>query len=127
MEKVWDKIHEDYVETPPVMQAFLADLEAVCRKHNLCIGHEDPQGSFDVRALTEADLRILTGADKNFSLRIIRNRARCRKCGSIIESTSVHDRQTCACGAITVDGGREYTKRVAKDLNDIEDLTEFTV
>lgn len=56
--------------------------------------------------------------------KILFNRARCRKCGTFLESKSVHDCQTCSCGAVTIDGGREYIRQIAVDLNDIEDLTE---
>lgn len=37
-----------------------------------------------------------------------RNRARCRRCGDVVESTSRHDFAACECGAIFVDGGRDY-------------------
>lgn len=43
---------------------------------------------------------------------LLRNRARCKLCGSIIESKHVHDFVTCGCGAISVDGGLEYFRRV---------------
>lgn len=66
MEKVWDKQCAAYVETPAEMQAFLVDLEAVCRKHNLCVGHEDMQGGFDIRKLTAEDLQRLMAAAKNY-------------------------------------------------------------
>lgn len=42
---------------------------------------------------------------------IITNLARCRGCGQEIESKSRHDFVTCACGKLSVDGGREYLKR----------------
>ncbi len=57
--------------------------------------------------------------------KILFNRARCRKCGTFLESKTVHDLQTCACGAISIDGGQAYIHHMAKDLNDIEDLTEY--
>lgn len=56
---------------------------------------------------------------------IIHNRLRCKKCGDIIESFSVHDLKYCKCGAIFVDGGREYA-RYGGELEDIEDLSEIT-
>lgn len=56
---------------------------------------------------------------------IIHNRARCRRCGDIIESMYRHDFKSCKCGAISVDGGRDYLRRAAIDLNDIEELSEF--
>jgi len=31
------------------------------------------------------------------------NKIKCRKCGDIIESTSVHDFKFCSCGACAVD------------------------
>ena len=55
---------------------------------------------------------------------VVVNKAQCRKCGDIIESTHRHDFKSCKCGAITVDGGRDYLKRMAKDLNDVIELSE---
>lgn len=43
--------------------------------------------------------------------KILANKAKCRKCGDIIESRSVHDYVHCKCGAISVDGGLDYLKR----------------
>ena len=56
--------------------------------------------------------------------RILRNRARCRKCGDIIESRSVHDFVTCSCGAIAVDGGTMYLRRAGSPA-DFEELSTF--
>ena len=33
------------------------------------------------------------------------NKIRCRKCGDIIESKSIHDFRSCKCGSVAVDGG----------------------
>jgi len=35
-----------------------------------------------------------------------RNRARCRKCGTVVESHHTHDYVECACGSIAVDGDK---------------------
>jgi len=51
----------------------------------------------------------------------IRNMARCLKCGDIIESKSRHDFVRCKCGAIAVDGGNDYYKRVGNP-KDFEEL-----
>ena len=40
-----------------------------------------------------------------------RNIAECRLCHTVIESKSVHDFQSCKCGAIFVDGGHDYYRR----------------
>ena len=44
-------------------------------------------------------------------MKIIRNAIRCKKCGEVIESKSVHDFKFCSCGACAVDGGHEYLRR----------------
>lgn len=53
------------------------------------------------------------------------NKAQCKLCGDIIESKTVHDFVQCSCGEIFVDGGKQYLRRGAKDLNNIIDLTEY--
>lgn len=55
--------------------------------------------------------------------KIIRNRAKCLKCGDIIESKYRHDFVNCKCGAIYVDGGHAYLRRVG-DLEYIKELSE---
>lgn len=42
---------------------------------------------------------------------MLRNIAKCKKCGDIIESKSRHDFVECSCGAIFVDGGHDYIRR----------------
>lgn len=39
------------------------------------------------------------------------NKIKCKICGDVIESTSVHDFRECSCGACYVDGGRQYLRR----------------
>jgi len=56
---------------------------------------------------------------------IVHNRARCRKCGDVIESTHVHDFKYCSCGSIFVDGGQEYIRR-GGNFEDIESLDEYS-
>jgi len=55
--------------------------------------------------------------------KILRNAAKCKKCGDIIESRSVHDWVSCSCGAIFVDGGHQYLRR-GGEFVDIEELSE---
>lgn len=57
--------------------------------------------------------------------KILRNRAQCRVCHEIIESTYRHDYQSCSCGAIAVDGGTDYLRRTGS-LIDIIELSEST-
>lgn len=49
-------------ETPEV-DAFLAELESVCRKHKFSLSHEDSQGSFIVTSFNENLLEWLKAAN----------------------------------------------------------------
>jgi hypothetical protein len=53
------------------------------------------------------------------------NQAQCKKCKDIITSDNRHDFKMCKCGAIGVDGGSWYIKRIAKDLADIKELSKY--
>lgn len=55
--------------------------------------------------------------------KIIRNSAKCAKCGDEIESTYRHDFRYCKCGAIFVDGGHDYLRRGYRELSDIIDTS----
>ena len=54
---------------------------------------------------------------------LIRNKAQCRKCGDIIESTYRHDFVWCECNTIFVDGGIDYLRR-GGDFDYFIDLSE---
>ena len=56
--------------------------------------------------------------------RLIKNAIQCAKCKDVIESVHRHDFKFCKCGAVYVDGGREYI-RCGGDFNDIIDLCEW--
>lgn len=43
---------------------------------------------------------------------IVQNAVSCLSCGDLIVSKHRHDFVTCTCGAISVDGGQEYLRRV---------------
>lgn len=49
----------------------------------------------------------------------MRNRAKCKKCESIIESFHRHDHVTCKCGEIAIDGGPDYFRCMANELSNI--------
>lgn len=55
---------------------------------------------------------------------VVINKCQCRLCGAIIESKHRHDFVQCRCGAIFTDGGTDYIRRGANNLNDIIDLSE---
>lgn len=53
------------------------------------------------------------------------NKAKCLICGDIVESKHRHDFVTCTCGNLSVDGGTDYCKRNAKDVDMYEELSEY--
>lgn len=55
---------------------------------------------------------------------IIRNAARCKLCNDTIESKHRQDYMQCKCGAIAVDGGRVYIRRIG-NASDIEELSQY--
>ena len=54
---------------------------------------------------------------------IVRNVARCKKCGDVIESRFRHELKFCKCASIFVDGGKVYLRR-GGDPENIEELSE---
>lgn len=46
-----------------------------------------------------------------------KNKARCRLCKDVIESKFRWDFVSCKCGAIAVDGGNDYHRRVGNREN----------
>ena len=74
--------------------------------------------------MTKKELLAILSEDEVVTVKILRNRARCRKCNTIIESTRSHDFRMCACSAIGVDGGLEYIRRIGEP-EDCEELSEF--
>jgi len=59
--------------------------------------------------------------------KIISNKAMCTNCESIIESFHRHDFVTCKCGKISVDGGKDYLRRVGEskyfiDFSEVEEI-----
>jgi hypothetical protein len=48
-----------------VVDNFIEELVTVCRKHGLCIGHEDSHGAFIIENLTEGRVNWLRTAHDN--------------------------------------------------------------
>ena len=59
-------------------------------------------------------------------IKIMVNKIRCKKCGDVIESKSVHDFKFCKCESVAVDGGHNYLRRLGEPEN-WEDLSEYEV
>ena len=57
-------------------------------------------------------------------MKIKANKARCKLCRTVIESTHRHDFLWCRCRSIAVDGGKDYLRRVGEPKN-IEELSTY--
>lgn len=55
-------------------------------------------------------------------MKTFKNKAQCRLCGDVIESTHRYDFKWCMCGEIAVDGGKDYRRRCAKNLENVIEL-----
>jgi len=51
---------------------------------------------------------------------IVQNAVNCLSCGDLIVSKHRHDFVTCTCGAISVDGGQEYLRRIGDFANAVD-------
>ncbi len=49
----WEHHTEKHIKTPPKIKAFIEDVIAVCKKHNMSIGHEDGHGGFEIQQYDE--------------------------------------------------------------------------
>lgn len=56
--------------------------------------------------------------------RIKVNAIKCNKCNDIVVSTYRHDFKWCKCGAVAVDGGKDYLRRVGH-YKDYSDASEY--
>jgi hypothetical protein len=54
---------------------------------------------------------------------IISNQVECLKCGDRPFSAHRHAFVTCECGAVSVDGGMEYLRRVYDNREDYKDIS----
>lgn len=52
------------------------------------------------------------------------NAAKCLKCGDTVRSRNQHDFRRCTCGAIAVDGGSWYGRRIGHP-EDMENIIEM--
>ena len=58
--------------------------------------------------------------------KIKKNCIKCKNCGDVIESKDRHDFKSCKCGAVSVDGGKDYLRRgYTNSLDDFEELSEY--
>lgn len=57
--------------------------------------------------------------------RLIRNRARCQRCDTVLESKHRHDFQSCSCGNF-VDGGTSCVRRGIREGGQFAELLDMS-
>ena len=57
--------------------------------------------------------------------KILVNKAKCNKCGDIIESMYRTHYVTCSCGNLSVDGGKDYIRRGFMNETDYIEMSEM--
>ena len=65
--KRWDKKINEYVESPKEIEKFLNEIEAVCKKYNLSICHEDIGGAFMIENYDIINIEWLRDASLNIT------------------------------------------------------------
>jgi len=68
----------------------------------------------------EKTQRIINRGNK----KVMGQKIKCKKCGDIIQSLYRHDYKSCKCGEIFIDGGNDYLRCGANDLENIIDLDD---
>ena len=57
---------------------------------------------------------------------LICNKAKCNLCGDVIISFHSHDFKYCSCGSVSVDGGRDYARRLFKSIDSFTELSVYS-
>ena len=52
------------------------------------------------------------------------NKIKCLACGDVIESKYRHDFVDCSCGGCSVDGGKDYLRRLGDNYKELSEVTD---
>lgn len=121
LESVEEHVRLKHSEKPEI---FRQRIEAMFDGPYMEIFARKTAPNWDCRGL-EVDGRPLpleVEIDPLKPVKLLANKARCRKCQDVIESKYTHDYKNCKCGAIMVDGGLDYCRR-GGNAEDLEDLS----
>jgi len=62
----YDRKMSTHIATPKDMEDFLNDIDDVCKKHGLSIGHEDRHGGFEIEKYNDENINWLKHASKEY-------------------------------------------------------------
>lgn len=78
----------------------------------------------NVYTVMDEYLKLYPKLGRPFFGSAIANTAKCRKCGTVIESRTRHEFVSCPCGAVSIDGGTDYFRRCG-DPADFAPMTDL--
>lgn len=64
--KSWNYKTSEFMETPEKLIKFMEELEALYKKYDLSIAHEDQQGGFIIEKYSDFNMDWMKEADVNF-------------------------------------------------------------
>lgn len=103
-----------------IRQGIKSYLDNYTREYNLVVSVKPNDG---IKIQLKYDMVMdftVRKKEKEVKIDIVRNMGKCRLCGDIIESTFRHDFVRCSCGAVFVDGGKDYLRRGGELINFVE-------
>ena len=62
--------------------------------------------------------------DAIFKYELVKNSAKCLYCGDVLNEPR-NRMKTCTCDALSIDGGLMYSRRLCKDINGVQELSEY--
>lgn len=66
MKKIWNSRTNKYEDMSGEIKDFLSELDALCKKHDLSISHEDKGGAFELQKYSSANMAWLKNTHKDF-------------------------------------------------------------
>ena len=66
-DNVYDEFLKKQVAIPEEMKSFLQELEALCRKHNFSLAHDDPESCLRIELFKKENIEWLFCASKNYT------------------------------------------------------------
>ena len=64
--ETWNCKTNKFIETPEKQIKFMEEIEAICKKYNLSISHEDGHGAFEIDKFSQDNIDWLKSAHINW-------------------------------------------------------------
>jgi len=64
--KSWNGKTSEFIQTPLKQIRFMEEIEAICKKYDLSISHEDQGGGFEIEKYSDSNMEWLKDATINW-------------------------------------------------------------